>query len=130
MYFSFFLIKKYQKKENKLLLKTCIGVYFVLNVFLAFSKWWINYYAVFSILSLIGLFIVIALDGVWFMYKNKLLAVAMLLNLSAVACYFIDAAKIFYWPDSYLQFHALWHILSAITFFLYFLSIQNNAYEG
>lgn len=130
MFFTYYLIKKHLRKKAPHLLKNTIAVYIICNLFFALNKWWINYYAVFSLFALLGLFIVISLDGVWFMYKNKLLASAMMLNIISVSFYFVDSSKILNWPDSYIQFHSGWHILSAITFFLYFLSIQDKSYEG
>ncbi len=86
MFFTYYLVRK--KLRMRSLLKNTIAVYVICNLFFSLNKWWINYYAVFSLFALLGLFVVISLDGIWFMYKNKLLASAMLLNIISV-CFFV-----------------------------------------
>ena len=55
---------------------------------------------------------------------NKYFWASLLIMVIATAIWTLDIMSIWCWPDSYLQGHAIWHVLGAVSAVLLFKSIQ------
>lgn len=100
----------------------------LLNVVFFAGLWKINVNVLFPIFVLIA----IATNVIYnrlnkahyqLLYK-RIFQLSMLVGLISFTCWILDRQDIWCSPDSFLQGHAVWHILNALCIFLLYLSLR------
>jgi len=103
-------------------------LYYLINLIFFAGLWKVNVNILFPIFVLIA----IATNTIYnrlnkahyqTLYK-RIFQLSMLVGAISFACWILDRQDIWCAPDSFLQGHAVWHILNALSIFLLYLSLR------